>query len=377
MVNKMTSRPTWAEVDLSAIRHNFSAIKKLVAPGTKTLVALKADAYGHGIVRVSKELDRAGADYLGVATVDEGILLRKSHKPGSGILVLSAIMPHEARLVVLNRLIQTVSSIEVARALNKEAARIGRKASIHIKVDTGMGRIGVWHEDAPSFVAALAKLKHISIDGIFTHFPSADEPNREFTNRQIRDFDALIDKLDKAGIHIPLRHAANSLGIADFEDAHYNMVRPGINIYGLHPAPKSYKKLKLKPAFSLKSRIVYLKDVPAGRSISYGRTYITERHTRIATLPIGYGDGYNRLYSNRAHVLIKDKMAPVVGRVCMDQTMIDVGDIPAARVGDVVTLIGSQSKASISAEELARIAGTIPYEVICWISDRVPRLYHK
>ncbi len=366
-------RPTWAEVDLSAIKYNFNQIKQLVAKDTRVMVVVKANAYGHGIIEVSKILTRSGVDYLGVATVDEALKIRQSgiKKP---VLVLGSVLPDEIGAALEKDIILTVCNTELAGELDRVAKKKKKKARIHIKIDTGMGRIGVWHEEAFNFVKAFAMYKNIIKEGIYTHFSSAGRDDF-FTNYQIEAFEQLIDKLDKTGINIPLRHAANSIATVDFRRSHLNMVRPGIIIYGMYPKKGFSKFLKLKPALSLKTKIVYLKDVPAGRSISYGRTYITENGTKIATLPIGYADGYERILSNKAYVLVKGKRARVVGKVTMDQVMIDVGHIEGVKMGDEVVLIGKQGKDRITTEELAKLSGTIPYEIVCSLGSRVPRVY--
>ena len=363
-------RPTWAEIDLNAIAYNLNQVRKVIGPGVKILAAVKANAYGHGMIIVSKEL---GVDLLGVACVDEALQLK-----ASGIrcplLIFSHILQNEVRHVVDNGIGTTIGNIEIARALNKVATKKNR-ARVHLKIDTGMGRIGAWHEDSMPFIRAVARLKNIEVEGIYTHFPSAGEEDKKFTLNQLNAFNDLLKKIEKEGIEIPYRHAANSMGIIGHKDSHFNMVRPGLMLYGMHSSDWAGNLIRLKPALSLKSRITFLKKVPPGRSISYGRTYTTKSNTLIATIPIGYGDGWTRLLSNKAQVLLRGKRVRVVGRVCMDQTMLDVGHIKNVKVGDEVTLIGSQGRDRIKAEELAKLCGTIPYEITCWISSRVSRVY--
>jgi len=365
-------RPTWAEIDLSAIEHNYKHVRKLVGKDVNIMVVVKANAYGHGIVEVSKVLERLGVNYLGVATTDEAVRLRE-YGVRTPVLVLGSVLPDEVKILIANDVTITLCSDDLIEAIRKETAG-GHKAKVHIKIDTGMGRIGVWHEEALNFVKNLAQEKNIIIEGIYTHFSSAGRDDF-FTNYQIDAFEKLLARLEGFDIRIPLRHAANSIATVDFKRSHLNLVRPGLIIYGMYPKHTFPKLIKLKPALSLKTKIVYIKETPPGRSISYGRTYVTEKHTRIATLPIGYADGYARNLSNKAEVLVRGRRARIVGKVTMDQMMIDVGHIKRIRVGDEVVLLGKQGRDEIRPEKLARLAETIAYEFICGISNRVPRVY--
>lgn len=368
--SKIGFRPTWAEVNLKNLEHNFKEIKSRLRPETKILVTVKADAYGHGLIPVSKRLAANGADFLGAASIDEGIRLRKAGIK-TPILILSLILKKDIQPLFSYDLIPTVCDEELASALNRKASARNKPIRLHIKVDTGMGRIGVSHDNAFRLVKKIHKLKFIIIDGIFTHFPFADI-NRKFTVFQINLFNKLVSDLKKSGIVIPLVHAANSIGLIDYRDSHFTMVRPGLVIYGLYP--KQGLKINLKPVLSLKTRVIFIKQVPAGYGISYGHTYITKRRTRIATLPIGYGDGYPRNLSNLAWLLIGGRRLRVSGRICMDQIMVDVG-AQKLKIGDEVVLIGNQGKQKITAEELARLAKTIPYEIVCGLGSRIPRIY--
>ena len=367
------SRPTWAEIDLTAIDYNLKELKRIIAPDVKILAAVKANAYGHGMLMVSKRLESIGADFLGVACVDEALQLKEAGIR-CPLLIFSHILPDEVNSVVDNGIRATVSNMEIARVLDNAATK-KNKARVHLKIDTGMGRLGVWYGDAMPFIRAVARLRNIEVEGIYTHFPSADERDKKFTLNQLNIFNDLLKRLEREGIEIPYRHAANSMGIIRHKDSHFNMVRPGLMLYGMHSSDLAGDLISLKPALSLKSRITFLKKVPPGRSISYGRTYTTKSETIIATIPIGYGDGWTRLLSNKAQVLLRGKRVRVVGRVCMDQTMLDVGHIKNVKVGDEVTLIGSQGGDRIRAEELAKLCNTIPYEITCWISSRVRRVY--
>lgn len=367
--NKIGFRPTWAQINLSNLEYNFKKIKSLLKPKIKVLVTVKADAYGHGLIAVSKRLVACGLDYLGVASIDEGIELRKVGIK-IPILILGLILKKDIQPLFTYNLIPTVCDKEMAVALSAKATA-KKPIRIHIKVDTGMGRIGILHDEAFKLIKDIAKLKNIIIEGIFTHFALADK-NRKFTSLQIKIFDKLVDDLKRNGINIPLVHAANSIGLIDHKDSHFTMVRPGLVIYGL--SPKRKLGINLKPVLSLKTRIVFVKRVPCGYGISYGLTYKTKQPANIVTLPIGYGDGYPRNLSNLASLLIAGKRFRICGRICMDQIMVDVGNFKP-KIGDEVVLIGRQGKQRITAEELADLSGTIPYEIVCGFGNRIPRIY--
>ncbi len=365
-------RPTFAEIDLGAIRHNLEIVNHIVKDDTKILGVVKADAYGHGIKEVSKAIVDY-VDYFGVASIDEAAVLRRIgiKKP---ILAIGAILPEETEGVLRFNVIQTVSDLDVPKMLSKLAGAKNKTVKVHVKIDTGMGRLGFWHEEAIGFIKKIAGLKNIVIDGIFTHFPNA-ETDKIFTHNQIRNFKRLVEDLWDNNIYIPIKHTANSMGLIDFKDSHMNMVRPGLMMYGIYPKECLMKNILLKPALTLRTKVTYLKSMPKGRGISYGMTYVTRKPTKIATIPVGYGDGYSRHFSNKAQVLINGSRCPVVGSVCMDMCMVDVGHLKNPKVGDDVILIGSQAKETIRAEELAGIINTIPYEVLCNIGQRVPRIY--
>ncbi len=375
MINaKMTHRATWAEGDLGAIRYNYRQIKKMVGGQSSVLVIVKGNAYGHGMIEVAGTLENAGADFFGVATLDEALCLREK-KIKTPILVLGSVLPKEVEPALRNDITLTLCHMELAKAINRTAAKLKRKANVHIKIDTGMGRIGVWHEGAFDFVRdVIFNFRNIFVEGLYTHFSVAGR-DEFFTTYQLDSFNALLEEVKHLGIEVPYRHSANSIATIAMKKAHLNLVRPGIVMYGMYPKRSFLRKVHLKPAMSLKTRIVFLKKTQPGMSISYGRTYITQKPTVIATLPIGYADGYGRILSNKAKVLVKGEKAPVVGKVTMDQTMIDVGHIEGVKMGDEVVLIGKQAASEIRCEELARLAGTIPYEIVCSISNRVPRIY--
>jgi len=372
-MRKKFYRPTFAEIDLGAILYNLRQIRNRVDKDIKIMAIVKADAYGHGMKEVSQAVARKGIDFFGVASLDEARTLREAGIK-KNIIVLGAILPEEVEGVLRFNVIQTVSDLAIARLLSQLAQSKKRIIKVHAKIDTGMGRLGVWHKDAVNFVKKLASLKNIKVDGIFTHFPSAED-DKVFTRNQLRDFKSLIEELLRHGIDIPIKHTSNSMAVIDFKDSHMNMVRPGLIMYGLHPRSDLAKKLRLRPALKLKTKVVYVKPVSRGRSISYGRTYVTKKDTNIATIPVGYGDGYSRDLSNRGHVLIKGRRLPIVGRVCMDMSMVDAGRSRTVKPGDDVVLIGKQGKDAVTVEEIARLSNTIPYEVVCNIGRRVPRIY--
>lgn len=375
MQSKSLLRPTWVEIDLSALEHNFKQIKKLVGKLAKVLCVVKADAYGHGMIEVSRRLSRCGADYLGVASIDEAIKLRKSGIK-LPILILELIPEEHVGYIVDYNLTQGLCTERLANSLNNYAKRKGKTAKVHIKIDTGMGRLGIWHEDASVFIKKIQQLRNIEIEGIYTHFPSADT-DRFFTNHQIRYFENLIKKLKNNNIYIPLRHTANSIGVIDYRCSHLNLVRPGLMLYGLYPKESFRQVLELKPVMSFKTRILFIKKVPKGRSISYGRTYLTKKPTTIATLPVGYSDGYLRSLSNKAEVLIRGLRSKIAGRICMDQSMIDLDNLKNVKIGEEVVLVGKQGRQKITLEELAALANTISYELACSIGKNNANRFYK
>ena len=365
---------TWAEVDLEAVSHNIGRIRELVGPGVKILVSVKADAYGHGVYPVCRAVLSAGAEWLGVSHVKEALELR-AYFPRAPIMILSAGMLGHSHQIVRNDLTPVVCSLEIARDLGQEALSMGKKVKIHFMIDTGMGRIGIWHANALPLLERLARVKGIEVEGLCSHFSAADSPDLDFARHQLRDFLAVARQAEARGISFPLRHIANSGALITLTESRLDMVRPGIMIYGIYPADHFKKLVDLKPALSLKTQVAFLKKVDPGRPVSYGRTYVTLRETRIATLPIGYGDGFSRAHSNRGEVLVRGQRAPIVGVVTMDQIMVDVGHIPDVAVGDEVVLIGEQGGGKITAEEAAARIDTIPYEVLCQLGRRVSRVY--
>lgn len=366
---------TWAEIDLRAIRHNFREIKKLAGPEMEILPIVKADAYGHGMRQVALLLEKLGANFLGVSDVDEGIRLRQ-YGIKKDILLLESTLPYYAKQIVDYALTPTVCTIELAASLNRYAKANKKKVDIHIKVDTGMGRFGTWHEHSFEFVKQVSRFLNLSIKGIYTHFPSADT-ERRFTCKQIKDLSTLVRQLDRSGLCAFHIHAANSMGLAGYKTRNFNLARPGLMIYGLYPDSKLKSKIMLKPVLSVKSKIVFLKQVSKGRSISYGRTFIAKKNMIIATLPIGYNDGYLRCLSNKAFVLVDGKRCPVVGRVTMDQIMVDVSKVKSTKLGMEVIILGKNKQSHVTADDLAREAKTINYEIVCSLGNRLPRFYKE
>lgn len=370
-------RPTRAEIHIHRLLHNFKIVKSLVGKNVKIMPMVKANAYGHGIVRISQELIAAGAHSLGVAYLEEALFLR-AHGITAPIAVLGAINTEQVPEFIQNNIEITSSSIDKSKAISACAVALGKIAKVHLKIDTGMERIGVHWYNAERFICESAALPGIEIIGIFSHFAKA-ESDPQFTNEQIRRFEYALSCAAKHGIHPPLVHIANSAGIISYPHSHYTMVRPGIMLYGYDPRKKKEQTLiadaQLLPVMSLKTKVSFFKVVPAGSGISYNHTYITPQQTRIVTLPIGYGDGYPRALSNNGEVLIRGKRYPVVGTICMDQTMIDIGPNGTAYNGDDVLLFGEMDGESIPLEELCERANTITYEILTRISLRVPRIY--
>jgi alanine racemase len=364
---------TWAEIDHEALRFNLRQIRKLIGPHAKILVSVKAEGYGHGAVSISRTALASGADWLGVSHVKEALELR-SFFPEVPILILSSGMSGHTHHIIRNRLTPVVCSLEIARDLAKTALAAGITANVHVMVDTGMGRIGVWHENCLQFLEKISRIKGIKVEGLASHFAAADYPNSSFTDRQLEDFLKVAQEAGDMGIDIPILHIANSGALINIAETHLDMVRPGIMIYGVYPAPHYRTRVELKPVLSLKTQIAYLKTVEPGRTISYGLTFMAMKKSRVATLPIGYGDGFSRAHSNKGEVLIRGKRAPIIGIVTMDQMMVDVTGIDGVAVGDEAVLIGEQGGDRITAEEIAERIGTISYEVLAQLGKRVSRV---
>lgn len=371
---------TWAEIDLGRLRRNLRSIRRAIGdPRVGILAIVKADAYGHGMRPVASALWRDGVRFFGVASLDEALELRKA-LPKARILVLGSFHEEQVDLYVKKKITPTVCSVEDVQALLRALPRASKRTSnvfpVHVKVDTGMGRLGVWHENAAGFFRKLAAQKRLEVEGLYTHFARADHEDRKFTDEQIRLFESATREARAAGLRPKFLHAANSMGLVRFRRAHLNLVRPGLILYGIRPASGT-KGIDVEPILSLKSRIEFLKPVEKGRALSYGATYRASARTRVATLPVGYSHGYRVGFSNRAFVLVNGRRCPVVGRVTMDHTLVDVGPAGNVRRWDEVILIGRNGKAAVTAENLAELAGTIPYEIVCSLHSRIPRIYKR
>lgn len=371
------ARPSWAEINLDAIEANIRNIKSFIGEKCELIAVVKANAYGHGAIPVAQVALEAGASRLAVARASEGIKLRQTGIEAP-ILVMNYIPLAEIPQAVRYNLTPTLITLEQARAFSQEALKVGRKWPVHIKVDTGMGRFGLLPEEVMDFVRAVASLPGLTLEGFYTHFSVADELNPDSTNYTLRQFEIfmeLSEKLEKAGFHFPLRHVCNSAATIRFPSMHLEAVRVGIILYGLRPSEEIEPPFLLSPALSLKARVARVRVLPANFPVSYGRTYVTTRPTPVALVPVGYGDGYHRLISNRGFVLIKGVRVPIIGRICMDQFVVDVSEVDGVREEDEVVLIGEQGGERISAEEVARWAETINYEVVASLTSRLPRVY--
>ena len=366
----------YAEISLEAIGHNIREVKKRLPEGVKLLGVVKANAYGHGAVPVASYLENQ-VDYFATATIEEAVELRENGI-SAPILILGYVSPSQYGDLVEYDITQTIDSYAQALALEKEAARQNRKAKAHLAVDTGMTRIGfqVTEHDADE-AAKIADLPHIELEGMFRRFSCADQEDTTYCSMQMEKYDKMTALLAERGVTIPLRHICNSAGIMEFDDHRFEMVRSGIITYGIYPSEKVKKeRLDLIPALSWKSHVIHVKEVGPGIGVSYGATYVTEKPmTRIATVSAGYADGYPRALSNQGCVLIHGKKAPIIGRICMDQMMVDVTDIPDVQVEDVVTLVGTDGDETITIEEIANPAARFDYEMLCDISSRVTRVY--
>jgi alanine racemase len=373
--NTLQNKVTWAEIDLDAIAGNARGLKKHIGERTMLMAVVKANAYGHGALAVARVALENGATQLAVHRVAAGSQLRAGGITAP-VLVMGYATPGQAASIVRHRLTPTVNTLELAQALSAAVADQSAPAlPIHLKVDTGLGRFGVLPDEVLDFARALVSLPGLSLEGFYTHFCSADERDTSHTYRQFETYSQLVRQLEEAGIAIPVRHVANSAAALRFPEMHLDLVRCGIAVYGLRPSPEVEVNMPLRPAMSLKSRVGRVRTLPAGWGISYGRTYVTSCPTPVALVPVGYGDGYHRIQSNKGTVLIRGKRAPILGRVCMDQFVVDVSGIPDVRQNDEVVVLGRQSEEEITADEIAAWAGTINYEVVTSILPRVPRVY--
>lgn len=367
----------YAKIDLDAVAWNMEQMKKNLKEGTEMVAVIKTDGYGHGAVQVASMLE--SYDYVwgyAVATLDEAVVLRAAEiqKP---ILVLGCIFPDQYWEMLKYEIRMNVYTKEMAEAISALAVEKGEQAYVHIKLDTGMARLGFSAEESSiEEIKEIAELPNLVLEGVFTHFAKADEEDKTFTMMQLEKFEWMTQRLEEEGVTFPYVHASNSAGIIDVRRADYNLVRAGIAIYGLYPSEEVDKeKVQLKPALSLKSHIAFVKDIPAGTPVSYGGDFVSEHQMRIATIPIGYGDGYPRSLSDTGYVLIRGKKAPIIGRICMDQFMVDVSDIPEVEFGDKVTLIGRDQEEYLPVEKLSELSGRFNYEFVCDLGKRIPRVY--
>lgn len=367
-------RSTYALIDLKALRNNIQNIKGHLKPGVKLMAVIKANAYGHGIVQVGHTAAETGAEYLGVSIPEEGMLLRENNI-NCPIMVLGGILPEQAGVMIEHGLIPSVFSRETIAALQNAAEKNGTVHPVHIKTDTGMNRIGI--KTKPELKALLEFLKdcpNLVLEGLFTHFAVSEAEDKTFTNYQAQKFLEFADMAKQAGFS-PMLHASNSGAMLELKDLNFDMVRCGLSMYGYYTAANPNRFVELEPVMTWKSTIVHIKEAEANETVSYGRTYTVKQPVRIATIPVGYGDGYKRCLSNTASVLIGGKRAPVLGRVCMDQLMCDITQIKNVNIGDEAVLIGRQGNERIDANEMARWADTISYEILLSVSERVPRVY--
>ncbi len=368
-------RPTRAEIDLQAIAQNVALACRLAGPEAQVMAVVKADAYGHGAVPVAKVALSAGARWLGVAIPEEAVPLRAAGVTAR-ILVLGPIAPDQAEVVAAHGLDQCVCDLSEAEALDRAARVCDRLLRVHLKVDTGMGRVGIRPRELRAVAGKISRLRSVCLAGLMTHFADAEAEEPDFARWQLARFSDTARDLSTAGIEGQLRHAANSAALLLLPEARLDLVRPGIMLYGCHPRGRQHPpEPVLRPALRLRTAITQLKEVARGESVSYGRTFVAPRDIRVATLPVGYADGCGRLLSNRGQVLIQGQRVPIIGRVCMDMTMVDVTGLTGVRMGDEAVLIGRQGAEEITADEVAEAQGTISYEILCRIGPRVPRVY--
>ncbi len=366
-------RPTVAEINLSAIASNMRRICQRVQPA-EVMAVVKADAYGHGAIPAALTAISAGASQLGVALLEEGLELRRA-KIAAPILVFGGFFENQIDSFIANNLQFTLYDLHLAEIVSRRAQALGRNAQAHVKIDTGMGRVGLQPNEAIEVIRAMAKLPNLELVGLCTHFASSDSRDKSYANQQLEQFKSIIQQLTNYDLRFKYLHAANSGAILDLPQSYFNLVRPGVMMYGYYPSNETSESIPLEPAMSLRTQIIFVKRVPAGTFISYGQTFQTQQATTIATLPIGYADGISRRFSNNFEVLVRGRRCPLVGRVCMDQVMIDLGDMQDVQTGEEVVLLGKQGDEEISIYEWCRRLETIPYEVTCGISRRVGRMY--
>lgn len=370
-------RPTVLEINLDNLAYNIKNLRSHIDPDTLIMAVVKANGYGHGAISASRIFLENGADRLGVSLLTEGMELRKAGIDAP-ILILNYTPPSQYEKVIEHDLIQNIYSYEDARELSNAAISLNKQANIHIKIDTGMARIGFYPNDkAIEAILKISKLPGINIEGIFTHFAKSDEKDKSFTDIQFKRFMNLVDSLEEKGLYIDIKHASNSAATLDIEKYNLNMIRPGLLLYGHYPSDQVMEKnLDIIPAMALKSTISHIKTISKGSGVSYNHLYIADRKTKIATLPVGYADGYSRMLTGKSCVSVNGKRVDVLGKICMDQMMIDISGIEDLKIGDEVVLFGYEDNAP-SVEEIAQWIGTVNYEIVCMMSRRVPRIYIK
>jgi alanine racemase len=368
-------RTTWAEINLDNLAHNMREIRR-ISKSKDIIAVIKADAYGHGALDVAPVLIENGATRFAVAILSEAIELRNGGIKAP-IMILGFTPIEQVEDVFQYDIEQTVYTLEHAKEISRKAVELNKKAKVHIKLDTGMGRIGFLpNEESVEEVQRISKLPNLIIEGLFSHFSSADEKDKEYTYYQLSKFNWFYERLKALNVDIKMRHISNSPSITDLPEAHFEAIRPGIILYGYYPSKEVFKnKIEIKPVMTIKTKIVHIKNLPGGEYISYGREFKTEEESVIATLPIGYADGYTRLLKNKGKVIINGQFAPVIGRICMDQCMIDVTHIEGVKNGDEVIVMGESQGCSFTADDIAESIGTINYEILCMVSKRVPRVY--
>ena len=379
-------RRTRAEINLKAFKHNLQNLKTALGSKTEIMAIVKADAYGHGALPCAKTAIESGVGYLGAGVIEEGIELRKNGIKDP-VLILGGIFADEVADLVHHNLSTILSTSHLAEALSREGKKQGKTVNIHIKIDTGMNRLGVYPEDLLALTEKIGSLPNLKIEALSTHFSSADDEDLSITNQQIELFKKALNKLTNAGIIPSLTHLSNTSAIFRFPESHSKMVRPGLILYGALPSPilnsvvqsfcKNENLKSFEPVMQWKSRIILLKSVQKGQALSYSRKYFTQKDSRIATIPIGYADGLSRRLSNNMEVLVKGKRVPQVGTICMDMSLIDVSEVPNVQIGDEVVIFGKQGEEVIQVEELAQKANTLPYEILCNVGKRVPRIYQN
>lgn len=367
----ISGRPVWAEVDLGALERNFEIIRSLTK--SEIMPIVKADAYGHGAVKVVETLKAKGVKRFGVALLEEALELKQQF-PELTLMVIGPTLPEQAEDFVREGIIPEVYNYAQAKALSEAAVKLGKQAVIHVKIDTGMGRIGFREENTPE-ILRIADLPCVTIEGIYTHFATADQHDLTYARKQLEIFQRIYNYIKAKGLTIPIRHAANSAAIIQMPEAHFEVVRPGIILYGLPPSLQVGRQLGLESVMSWKAQVAHVKTINTGESVGYGQTFKAAYPTKVATIPVGYADGLRRALSNRGEVLIHGSRSTIIGRICMDQAMLEVTKIPGVTVGDVVTLLGRDGDEVVDATEMAVLVDTINYEIMCGISKRVPRVY--